>query len=161
VIEEQAAGARAIAEVTVRRALFGEHPLAFVEPSSKAERAAPWANVQAAAAAHAGDVALVLRTTDVGPRDAAGWARTARAAARVSADAAAATVPGPLHGVALDHARGMVAAALLTLDRLADHGWRTVAGDAPAGHRARGGRDVVAERTESFDPLATLLARRG
>jgi hypothetical protein len=78
----------------------------------------------------------------------------------VSADVAGATVAGPLTGVALDHARGMVAAALETLDRLADGGWPTVAGDPPAQSRSRRVREVVAERTESFDPVATGLARR-
>ena len=117
--------------------------------------------MQAAAATHAGDIALVLRTADARPEDATAWARTARAAAGVSADVAGATVPGALHGVALDHARGMIAAALDTLERLADHGWRTVAGDPPPGMRSRTGRDVVAERTESFDPFTSLLARRG
>jgi hypothetical protein len=159
-VEESAAGARAVAEVMVRRAIFGDHPLGFVEPSSRSDRSAPWQIVQAAAATHAGDIALVLRTSDVRARDATAWARTARAAARVSADVAGATVSGPLHGIALDHARGMIAAALLTLERLADGGWRTVAGDPPAGTRSRG-REVVAERTESFDPVTTLIARRG
>jgi hypothetical protein len=160
-VEEPAAGARAIAEVAVRRALFGAHPLGFVEPSSRADRSAPWPFMQAAAATHAGDIALVLRTADARPEEATAWARTARAAAAVSADVAGATVPGALHGVALDHARGMVAAALITLERLADHGWRTVAGDPPAGMRSRAGRDVVAERTEAFDPLRSFLVRRG
>ena len=160
-VEEPAAGARAIAEVAVRRALFGTHPLGFVEPSSRADRSAPWPFMQAAAATHAGDIALVLRTADARPEDATAWARTARAAAVVSADVAGATVPGALHGVALDHARGMMAAALATLDQLADHGWRTVAGDPPAGMRSRSARDVVAERTESFDPFRSLPVRRG
>jgi hypothetical protein len=160
VVEEPAAAARAIAEVTVRRAFFPDHPFGFVEPTSRAERSAPWPFVHAAAAAHGGEVALVLRTIDVRPDNALGWARTARAAARVSADVAGATVVGPLTGVALDHARGMVAAALETLDRLADGGWRTVAGDPPAQSRSRRVREVVAERTESFDPVATGLARR-
>jgi hypothetical protein len=55
----------------------------------------------------------------------------------------------------------MVAAALDTLDRLSDEGWRTVAGDPPAAMRSRTGRDVVAERTDSFDPVTSHLARRG
>jgi hypothetical protein len=76
----------------------------------------------------------------------------------VSADVAAATVPGRLSGVALDHARAMIAAALETLDRLGDQGWSTVAGDAPGGARARSAvRDVVTERTESFDPFGATL----
>jgi len=160
-VDEPAAGGRAIAEVAIRRALFATHPLGFVEPPSRADRSAPWPFMQAAAATHAGDIALILRTADARPEDATAWARTARAAAVVSADVASATDPGALHGVALDHAKGMIAAALVTLERLADHGWRTVAGDPPAGMRSRTGHDVVAERTESFDPIGPLLARRG
>ena len=51
----------------------------------------------------------------------------------------------------------MVVAALTTLDRLADLGWRAVVGDGPAGSglRALGG-DAVADRTEAFDPLGAL-----
>jgi hypothetical protein len=52
----------------------------------------------------------------------------------------------------------MVAAALATLDRLGDHGWRTVSGDPPAGGRGRmSAREAVTERTESFDPFASVL----
>ena len=158
VIEEPAAGARAIAEVAVRRAVFQGHPLGFVEALSRSERSVSWPYVQAAAAVHAGDVALVLRSADVRPDAAVAWAKTARAAAGVASDVAAASNPGALTGTALEHARGMVAAALLTLERLADEGWRTVAGEPPAG--SRGGREVVAERTESFDPIAEVMARR-
>jgi hypothetical protein len=158
-VEESGAAARAIAEVTVRRTLFPAHPFAFIETPSRAERSAPWPFVQAAAAAHAGDVALILRASDSRGTDAAAWARTAHAAARVSSDVAGATVTGSLDGVALDHARGMVTTALETLDRLADGGWRTIAGEPAGMTRARRGRDVVAERTESFDPVAASLAR--
>jgi hypothetical protein len=102
----------------------------------------------------------VLRTIDLRNTDATAWTRTAQAAIRVSSDVAGATTAGPLQGVALDHARGMVATALETIERLADGGWRTVAGDPQGMNRARRGRDVVAERTESFDPMAASLARR-
>ena len=67
---------------------------------------------------------------------------------------------GPLGGAAVAHATAVVAAALATLERLSDLGWRAVVGDTPGpadhgtqGPRALGG-DAVAERTESFDPLA-------
>ncbi len=158
--DETAPGARAIAEVSVRRELFEGHPLGFIEPPTGTDRSILWPYVQAAAGAHAGDIALVLRAADFGPDDAAGAARSARAAALVSAEVARATVPGPLRGIALDHARGMIAAAAETLDRLADQGWRTVAGDPP-GSRSRPRREVVTERTESFDPFAKLLGSRG
>ena len=87
--------------------------------------------------------------------------RAARAASLVSADVAEATRQGPLAGVALDHARGMVAAALETLERLSDEGWRTIAGDPPNQARPRSGAfDAATERTEPFDPFAVTLGRR-
>ena len=104
----------------------------------------------------------MLRAADFRPDDAALAARAARAASLVSADVAGATAPAALTGVALDHARGMVSAALATLERLGDHGWRTVAGDPPSGVRARPTRhEMVAERTEPFDPFAPILGPRG
>jgi hypothetical protein len=159
--DEPAPGARAIAEVAVRRALYPGHPLGFVEPATGGERSPLWPYVHAAAAAHAGDTALVLREVGHG-EDVAASTRAARAAAIVGADVAAATRPGALRGVALEHARGMVSAALATLDRLADHGWRTVTGDPPPGVRARAGtREVITERSEPFDPFASTLGERG
>ena len=160
--DEPSPGSRAIAEVAVRRALFPEHPLGFVEPSTGTDRSVLWPYLQAAAAVHAGDIALVLRAGDAGPDDALAAARAARAAALVSADVARATSAGPLTGVALDHARGMIAAAVTTLERLGDLGWRTVAGDPLGGIRARSqAHDDVTERTEAFDPLASVLGSRG
>jgi len=159
--EEAAAGARAIAEVVVRRALFPGHPLAFIEPTDGTDRSVPWPYIQAAAAAHAGDVALVLRAGDLGLDDMTATARSARAAAIVSADVAAATVRGPLRGVAQDHARGMIAAALETLERLGDDGWRTVAGGASGGPGSQSTRrDAAIERTEAFDPFESTLGPR-
>jgi hypothetical protein len=158
--DETAAGARAIAEVSVRRALFPAHPLGFVEPPTGTDRSVLWPYVQAAAAAHGGDIALVLRALDFAPDDPVAAARAARAASVVSVDVAGATAPGALTGVARDHARGMVEAALETLDRLADRGWRTVAGDPPATGRGSRGRDSATERTESFDPFASMLGPR-
>ena len=55
----------------------------------------------------------------------------------------------------------MVAAALETLERLADEGWRTVAGDPPSPGRPRSWPfDAATERTESFDPFAASLGPR-
>ena len=68
--DEPAPGARAIAEVAVRRALFPGHPLGFVEPPTGTDRSILWPYVQAAAGGHAGDIALVLRALDYGPDDA-------------------------------------------------------------------------------------------
>jgi hypothetical protein len=55
----------------------------------------------------------------------------------------------------------MVEAALETLDRLGDRGWRTVAGDPPGRVRGTAERDAATERTESFDPFAAMLGPRG
>jgi len=159
--DEPAAGARAIAEVAVRRALFPTHPLGFVEPPTGTDRSILWPYVQAAAAVHGGDIALVLRALDIAPDDPVAAARAARAASVVSVDVAGATIPGALTGIASDHARGMVEAALVTLDRLGDQGWRTVAGDPPAVGRASRARDAATERTEAFDPFAAMLGPRG
>jgi hypothetical protein len=160
--DEPSPAARAIAEVAVRRALFPDHPLGFVEPPAATERSVLWPYVQSAAAVHAGDVAILLRAADFGPDDAVGAARSARAAALVSADVAQATQPGALTGVALEHARGMITAAIVTIERLADEGWRTVAGDRPGWMQARPDTlDAAAERTESFDPFEATLGRRG
>jgi len=67
-----------------------------------------------------------------------------------------------LAGLALDHARATVTAAVATLDLLTDRGWRSVLGDSPEGQdQARLGADSVAERTETFDPFAAALASVG
>jgi hypothetical protein len=159
--DEPAPGARAIAEVAVRRALFPGYPLGFVEPPTGTGRSVLWPYVQAAAAVHGGDIALVLRAADFAPDDALSAALSARAASLVSADVATATIPGALTGIALDHARGMIGAALVTLDRLADHGWATIAGDPPGGGRGRSAdQDAAMERTEAFDPFGLALGKR-
>ncbi len=159
--DEGAPGARAIAEVAVRRALFPDHPLGFVEPPTGTDRSILWPYVQAAAAVHGGDIALVLRALDIAPDDPVAATRATRAASLVSVDVAGATVPGALTGIARDHARGMVEAALVTLDGLGDQGWRTVAGDPPGAARGSRARDAATERTESFDPFASMLGPRG
>ena len=159
--EESAPGARAIAEVMVRRALFPGHPLAFVEPPTTTDRSILWPYVQAAAAAHAGDVGLVLRAVDLGPDDSRAAALSARAASLVAADVSQAVTAGPLRGVALDHARGMVSVALETLEHLGDQGWRSVAGEASGGANSRSPRrDTAIERSEPFDPFESLLGSR-
>jgi hypothetical protein len=152
-IDEPHPGARAIAEVSVRRALFPNHPFAFVEPGGDGARFRAWPWIQAAAAVHSGDVAMVVRA----PRQRADDVVTlaaARSAATLASEVASATQPGELTGVALDHANGMIAAALATLERLADTGWRAVAGDSPSLGSSQGpGWDSVAERTDPFDPF--------
>jgi hypothetical protein len=126
-IDEPAAGARAIAEVEVRRALYPNHPLAFNEPDAPPDRAAAWPHILAAALVRAGDVAVVIRR----PGATGAIARDTRAAGRVAAEVAGTRERGPLSGVALDHARGATGVALATLDMLADRGWRAISGDAP------------------------------
>ena len=154
-IDEPAAGARAIAEVEVRRTLYPNQPMAFSEPDAPPDRAAAWPHILCAALIRAGDVALVFRRSGL----TAATARDTRAAARVAAEVADARVRGSLSGVALEHARGSVAVGLATLEMLADRGWGAIAGDAPEeGPRALGG-DAVAERTEAFDPFDELLGR--
>jgi hypothetical protein len=161
VTDEAAPTARAIAEVAVRRALFGGHPFAFVEPPSGQAGSTLWPYVQAAAAVRAGDVAFVLRQAAPNA-DGIGDTLGLRSGSTVAAEVAAATKPGALSGLALQHARSMVAAALTTLERLANRGWRSVAGDGVgAGRASARGNDAVAERTEVFDPLESLLGPRG
>jgi hypothetical protein len=76
----------------------------------------------------------------------------------VAAALAASTEPSVLAGAALEHARLTAAAALRTLDRLADDGWRAVIGDGPADAiDLRIGADAVAERSDPFDPLGREL----
>ena len=111
--DEPSPGARAIAEVAVRRVLFDGHPLGFVEPSTTTERSALWPFVEAAAAAHAGNVALVLRSADGGTDEVARRRSGLPAQHRWSRPTSRGRpAQGPLTGVALDHARGMVAAAV-------------------------------------------------
>ena len=91
-------------------------------------------------------------------------AADARAAARTAAEVAGVSSRRALHGVANEHTTALLAAALETLDRLSDLGWRAVVGDPPrAVGRTRDGRapwaiggDAVAERTETFDALAAF-----
>ena len=157
-IDEPAAGARAIAEVEVRRALYPDHPLAFVEPDAPPTRRPSWPHILAAVLVRAGDVALVIRrpgrTQRGRPRDARGRPGGRRGGRRRASRASSA-------GVALDHARGAIGVALATLDMLADRGWRAVVGRRPGRWPRRGriGGDAVAERTEPFDPFESLLGR--
>lgn len=161
VSDEPAPASRAMAEVTVRRSIFGEHPIGFVEPSTGQPGAALWPYVHAAAAVRAGDVTFVLRQfdpSDDNPRTLDGL----RSGSIVAAEVAAATEPGALTGLALDHARAMIQAAVITLEQLADRGWRAVAGEGiGAGRSSARGHDAVAERTETFDPFGPLLRPRG
>jgi hypothetical protein len=152
-MDEPGRAARALAEVAVRRALYPAHPLAFVEPQHPPEMAVPWSFIHAAAAVHAGEIALVLRRGGHGREASAMAARLGRSAAAVASDVAAATDPGSLTGTALEHARGMVHVATETLQRLADDGWRAVAGDDARELNGSRRIETVAERTDPFDPF--------
>ncbi len=153
IADEPDPGARSIAETAVRRALYPEHALAFIEPDGPPDRIAAWPHLLAAALVGSGDTAFVMRRPGR-PQTAS---RETRAAASIAREAAAARVLGPLSGVALDHARGAVEAAIATLDRLADGGWDTIAGVGPVNGRPRAlGGAAVATRIESFDPFAAL-----
>jgi hypothetical protein len=153
--------ARALAEVTVRRALHPGIALSFEEPPAEGRGSASetWSATVAAVAPAGPDAALILRRAS---GDTARSIAASRLAAAVTAQLGTAREPAALAGVALDHARATVAAAVATLERLADDGWRSVLGDPPdSGDRVRLGADSVAERTETFDPLEVALAAVG
>ncbi|HUP54512.1 MAG TPA: lysine 5,6-aminomutase subunit alpha, partial [Methylomirabilota bacterium] len=161
--EEPAATARVLAEVVIRRRAFPDQLMRFDEPSGREESTSStaWPYLVAAALARAGSMSIVMRRPHSDPRRAAA---EGRAAAVTAAEVAEVSTAGDLGGAAEAHASAMVAAALSTLERLADLGWRAVVGDPPrrgdhgdgaVGRRAIGG-DMVAERTEAFDPLAGL-----
>jgi hypothetical protein len=157
-VGESQPAARAAAEVAVRRALFEGMSLTFEEPPGDTRPSATetWSAIIAAIAPAGPTSGLILRRASA-DSDRAAFA--SRLAARVTAELAGSLAPPALAGLALEHARGTVTAAVATLERLADDGWRSVLGDAPDGaDRVRLGADSVAERTETFDPFATVLA---
>jgi hypothetical protein len=149
-MSEPEAPARAAAEVAVRRALLPDHPLAYVEPGMRDGSATAWAAVLGALLPDTSDAALVLR---LAAGEVAGATRTAASVAV----ALGRTESSPLGSVAGAHAAGMLAAALATIRMLEDDGWRAVTDDgAGAGDVLRLGADTVAERSEPFDPFASL-----
>jgi len=156
IVDEPAAGARSIAEVAIRREIYPDHPLAFVEPDVPVDQAAAWPFILAAGLTISGDLALVIRR----PGRTQAVARETRAAVRVAAEIRAARLPAELRGVALDHAQRSIVVAAATLEMLIERGWRSVAGDAPDVSSARAlGGDAVADRTEPFDPFESVLGR--
>jgi hypothetical protein len=162
--DEPSAVSRILAEVDIRRALFPEQLIRFDEPSTDGHprAAAAWPYVVAAALARSGASAILMR----GRRPAMpAAAADARAAAGTAMEIAGVSQRRALHGVAGDHATRLLAAAMITLERLSDLGWRAVVGDPPRSiGRSRDGTawaiggDAVAERTESFDVLAPFDA---
>jgi D-Lysine 5,6-aminomutase TIM-barrel domain of alpha subunit len=158
---EASPAARSIAEVVVRRALLPDLALGITEPSgpdADDPASARWLHIVSAVLAHTGATAVVLRRASREPRRVA---IGSRAAISVAAEVAAATLPTELDGIALRHARGMLAAAESTLEALSDRGWSALSGD-PSGvaRRSPMGGDAIAERTEAFDPFAASLGRR-
>ena len=159
--EEPSALARILAEVDVRRSLFPDQLIRFDEPSDAPSRiGAAWPYVVSNALTRTGPTALLMRTRRAEMSEAA---LDARAAARTAAELASVSQRRALHGVAREHADAMLGAALTTLERLSDLGWRAVVGDPPrSAGRGRDaatwaiGGDAVAERTEAFDVLAPL-----
>ncbi len=153
--DEPAATARLLAEVDLRRRLFPDHILRFDEPSGpfgESPAARRWPILVGAALARAGSGSMLVRS----PRGDAGRSvADGRMIAETAAELAAASPPGPLHGDAATHAAASVAAALATLERLSDLGWRAVVGDDGPTQRSMGG-DAVAERLETFDAFALL-----
>lgn len=165
--EESSATARILAEVAIRRALYPEYMIRFDEPGgpgADTPSALAWPFTAAAALAWCGPGSILMRRVHADGRRAAGQGR---AAATVAADVAAVAPAGALGGPALQHASAVVDAALLTLERLAELGWRAVVGDRPSAgdHAPRRslaiGGEAVAERTEAFDPLSAFGRRGG
>ncbi len=136
--------------------MFADHPLAFAEPAREPGNAATiaagqWGLAMLAALPFAGRTAFIVRDDQGTGGDPA----ITRGIARVAADIAASVDATALRGPALDLARGTVDAALQTIERLGDVGWRAILGERPAAsERERIGADAVVERTESFDPFA-------
>jgi hypothetical protein len=154
--DEPLPAARAAAEITIRRRLIPEHPLAFEEPATTPERAAAWPFVLAGVVPAAPSATLLLRRPVDGSMRAATLA--GRAATGVAAQLASAWGERRLGGDAADHAQAVIAAAIRTLEQLDGSGWRSVLGDGLGrGERLRLGADATAERTDAFDPLASSL----
>lgn len=155
-VDEPGPVARATGEIALRRALLPAHLLAFDEPPPGGASAELWPAVVAAVQPAGATAAVVRRRPD--RRTIA----STRVASIVAAEVGAAHVMGPLTGSALAHARATAEAALRTLERLADDGWRSVIGVGPADRAESGiGADAVVERTDPFDPLGRELARAG
>jgi hypothetical protein len=144
-------------ELALRRALLPTIGLVLEEPRAEGRATGDlWPALVAAVQPSRGTAAILRRaptSADI---------RATRIGSAVAAALAASIEPPILAGAALEHARATAAAALQTLDRLADDGWRAVIGDGPAdAPDLRLGADAVAERSDPFDPLGSELNRVG
>jgi hypothetical protein len=156
-LDERDGAIHALAGVAIREALFAGHPFAYEEPNRSAGSSAAWPFL-VSASMPGSDAALIVRRP--GPRGSDGEAETVRAAASSAAAVTRAHVGRALTDEAAELARGVVAAAIATLDGIADDGWPSILGEpVGGGERGRLGRDGVAERTESFDPVAAVGVR--
>ena len=154
---ETDAVAFAAAEIALRRALLPANDLLLAEPPAEGRAAGELWPALSAAVGPQGHTAAILRRVP-----SAADLRATRVGASVAAALAAATGERSLTGVALEHAREVVRAALRTLDQLADDGWRAVIGDGPPDSAdLRIGADAVAERSDAFDPLGAELSQVG
>ena len=156
--DEPDAVARGVAEVTLRRALLPEHPLAFVEPEDD-ESALAWPFMLAALLPAAPAGGLILRRRP--PGSFAATAASTRAAFSVSIGLADALPGRQLAGPAADHRARAIVAARDTLERLGSEGWEWLVGTAGEHGRGGLGRDAVARMragtdflSKAFDPAA-------
>jgi D-Lysine 5,6-aminomutase TIM-barrel domain of alpha subunit len=150
-IEERNSGALGIAQVLLRRAALPGQPLVFDEPETEST-GVRWRAILGAALPLAEREGMIIRRTR--SANAGRAVAETRAIVNVSADVAATYGPIDPRGIALEHARATVAAAIATLERLVADGWSSVLGsplDRPGVPRL--GADAVVERTESFDPF--------
>ena len=169
-IDERDPTAAAIAQVAVRAAIFDGHSLSFAEPQPAGRSAERWPPILAALLPLAPSTGLIVRTaragsgsgTDAGAGgpgatgagEIDGLARSTRAVVAVAREVAASIGPLAPLGAALAFAQDTVAAALVTLERLASEGWPSLVGEWPGGAaRDRLGSDGVVERTDTFDPF--------
>ncbi len=155
--EERDPAILALAQVSLRRALFPGHPLAFEEPPASTRAGALWSFLLSAVLPLAGPVALVVRRS--GARQTGDVVAATRSAVTVAEEAAGSLEPWTLRGPARAQAEATVASAIETLVRLTDEGWEAILDEPPGGpDRARLGADAVVERSESFDPFAAVEA---
>lgn len=160
--EERSGAAFALAEVALRRHLVVDHALWFTT-ESRTGTGDPTALARIGGVLPGDGSVALLHVPNQGsagpvPADVA-------VAARATLDGglllARSRTGGTLGGVALEHARGTIVAAIATLEALARDGWGSILGeefDDP--ERRRFGSDAVAERTEANDPLASRSVGR-